>query len=60
MLRAFQRKILIRIHSQIKDKRHWRPRWNSEIYNIHKYINIVDDIKIRELGSAGSIIRMED
>ena len=60
MLRAFERQILRRIYGQLQDKRHWCPRWNDEIYNIYKYTNFVDDIKIRKLGWAGYIIRMED
>ena len=38
----------------------WHPVWNGEIYNLYKGINIVDDIKIRRLGWAGHIVRMED
>jgi len=52
MLHAFERKIL-RIYG-------WRCRWNSKIYRLYKYLNIVDDIKIRRLRWAGRIIRMEE
>jgi hypothetical protein len=38
----------------------WRPRWNNELYSLHKKPNIVEDIKIRRLDWAGHIIRMED
>jgi hypothetical protein len=34
--------------------------WNSEIYILYKYLNIMDDIKIRRLGWAGHIIRTEN
>jgi len=60
MLRASERKILTRIYDEIQDIRHWPRRWNSEIYNIHKYMNIVENIKIRKLGWAGYVIGMED
>jgi hypothetical protein len=33
--------------------------WNSEIYNLCRDLNIVDDIKIRGLGWAGHIVRCE-
>jgi hypothetical protein len=59
MLRTFEKKIL-RIYVQIQDEGCWHPRWNSEIYNLHKDLNIVDDIKIRRLGLAGHIMGMED
>jgi len=56
------KEILRRIYGQIQEKIHWDPRWNSEMYTciIHNYINIVDDIRIRKLGWAGCVIRMED
>jgi len=38
----------------------WRPRWNSELYRLYKEPDIVKDIKIRRLGWAGRIIRMEE
>jgi len=44
----------------VKYKGCWYRRWNSEIYNLCKYINVVDDIKIRRLGRAGLILRLED
>ena len=50
MLHTFDRKMLRRIHGPIQDKGSWRPRWNSEIYNLYKYLNIVDDFKTRRLG----------
>jgi hypothetical protein len=53
MLNAFERKILRRICV-------WRCRWNSEICGLHKDLNIVDYIKIRRLGWAGCIIRIEE
>jgi hypothetical protein len=46
--------------AQCKIKGSWRPRWNTAMHNLYKDINIVDDIKIRRLGWAGHIIRMED
>ena len=49
-----------RIYGPTQYKGHWHPRWNSEIYNLYKDLNIVDNIKIRRLGWAGHIIRMEN
>jgi hypothetical protein len=53
MLHAFERKILRGIYV-------WRCRWNSEICGLHNDPDIVDYIKIRRLGWAGRIIRMEE
>ena len=44
----------------LQDKRHQNPRWNTEIYNLYKDLNTVDDIKIIRLGLTGHTIRMED
>jgi DNA-binding PucR family transcriptional regulator len=38
----------------------WCPRWNNELYRLYNDLNIVEDIKIRRLGWAGHIIRMEE
>ena len=38
----------------------WRPGWNSELYSLYNEPNVVEDIKIRRLGWAGHIIRMEE
>ena len=56
---TFERKIL-RIYSPIQDEGRRRPRCYSEICNLYKDLNIVDDNKIRTLGWAGHSIRMED
>jgi hypothetical protein len=55
----FERKIL-RIYGPVHDKGRWRRRWNSDHCNLSKGLNIVVDIKIRRLGWAGHIIKMED
>jgi hypothetical protein len=36
------------------------PRWNNDIYNLYKDLNIMDDTNIRRLGWVGHIVRMED
>jgi hypothetical protein len=59
MLCTFESK-LRRIYGPIQDKRRWRSRWNSEICNLYKVLNIVDDIKIGRMGWAGHVARMED
>ena len=43
----------------IQEGGRWRPRWN-ELYTLYKDLNIVEDIKIRRLGWAGHIMRMEE
>ena len=44
----------------IQDTGPWQPRWNSEIYNLYKYLNIMDCTKMMRLGWVGHIVRMED
>jgi len=60
MLNTFERKILRRIYGRTQEGGRWRPRWNSELYSLYNEPNIVEDIKIRRLGWAGYIIRMEE
>ena len=60
MLCAFESRILRRIYGPIQDKRRWHPRWNSEICNMYRVLNIVDDIKIRRIGWADHVARLED
>jgi hypothetical protein len=60
VLNMFERKILRRICGPTQEKGCWRPRWNNEIYSLYNEPNIVEDIKIRRLGWAGHIIRMEE
>jgi len=48
------------IYGPIQYEGRRRSRWNSEIYNLYKDLNIVDNIKIRRPGWAGHIIRKED
>jgi hypothetical protein len=60
MSNMFERKILRRIYGPIQEEGRWHLRWNNELCSLYKDLNIVDDIKIRRLGWAGHIIRMED
>jgi len=60
MLNTFERKILRRIYGPTQEGGRWHPRWNSELYGLYNEPNIVEDIKIRRLGWAGHMIRMEE
>jgi hypothetical protein len=60
ILNTFERKILRRIYGPIQERERWLPRWNNELYTLYNDLNIVEDIKIRRLGWAGHIIRMEE
>jgi hypothetical protein len=60
MLNTFERKILRRIYGPTQEGGRWRPRWNSELYSLYNGPNIVEDIKIRTLGRAGYVKRMEE
>jgi len=44
MLSTFEGRILQRNDGPIQDTGCWRPRWNSDINNLYKNLNIVDDI----------------
>jgi hypothetical protein len=39
------REILRRIYGPMQEKVRWHLRWNGEIYNSYKDLNIVDDIQ---------------
>jgi hypothetical protein len=60
MLNTFERKISRRIYGPTQEGGRWRPRCNNELYSLYNEPNIVEDIKIRRLGWAGRIIRMEE
>jgi hypothetical protein len=60
MLNTFEGKILRRIYGPTQEGGRWRPRWNNELYSLYNEPNIVEDIKIKRLGWAGHIIRMEE
>jgi hypothetical protein len=38
----------------IQDTGPWHPRWNSEICNLYKELNIMDCIKMMRLRMGGS------
>ena len=54
------RKILRIICGPTQKGGRWRHKWNSELCSLYKAPNILEDIKIRRLGWAGHIIRMEE
>jgi hypothetical protein len=56
MLNRFEGKILRRIYGPTQEGGCWRPRWNNELYSLYNEPNI----KIRRLGWAGHVIRMEE
>jgi hypothetical protein len=60
MLNTFERKILRRLYGPIQEGGRRRPRWNNELCTLYNYLSIVEDIKIRRLGWAGHVIRMEE
>jgi hypothetical protein len=60
MLNTSERKILRRIYGPTQEEGLWRPQWNNELYSLYNDLNIMEDIKIRRLGWAGHIKRMEE
>jgi hypothetical protein len=59
MLHAFQRKIL-RIQHSVQEQGNCQPSRDSKIYSLYEYLNIIDDIKIKQLEWAGLIMRMKE
>jgi hypothetical protein len=59
-LGAFERKILRRIYGPNNENGQWRCRHNTEIYELYKDIDIVNDVKLRRLQWAGHVIRMSE
>jgi len=60
MLNTFERKLLRRIYGPTQEGGRCYPRWNSEPDSLYNEPNIVKDIKIRRLGWAGHIIRIDE
>jgi len=64
VLNTFEREILGRIYGPIQELggggERWRPKWNIDLYGLYSGPNIVEDIKIRRLGWAGHIVRIEE
>ena len=52
-----QRKIIRGIYGPVQDKGCLHLRWNSETYNIYKYLSIING-KIRRKEWAGHVIRI--
>jgi hypothetical protein len=48
------------IYGPTQEEGHWHHRWNNELYRLYNDLNIVEDIRIRRLGWAGHIMRMEE
>jgi uncharacterized Rossmann fold enzyme len=46
--------------AQYKIKDTARQRRNGEIYSFYRDLNVVNDIKVRKLGWARHVVRMED
>jgi hypothetical protein len=45
------------IYGPVQDKGRLHVRWNSETYNLYKYLSITYKIKIRRTEQAGHVIR---
>jgi hypothetical protein len=59
-LGTFERKILRRIYGPINENGQWRRRYNTELYELYKDIDIVNDVQLRRLQWAGHVIRMPE
>jgi hypothetical protein len=57
---AFERRILRRIICPIKDKDHWRIKYNKELYEMFKEPEISIVIKLKRLQRAEHLQRMDE
>ena len=60
MLGIFERKILRRIFGAVQENSNWRIRYNHELYEQYKSLDIVTYIKFKRLEWAGHVCRMEE
>jgi hypothetical protein len=60
MVDVFERKILRRIYDPIKDRDHWRCRFNKELYDLFKEPRLSVLIIIARLQWAGHVARMDE
>jgi hypothetical protein len=51
---------LRRIYASIKENGQWRCRYNTELHELYKDIDTVNDVKLRTLEWAGHVIRMPE
>ena len=58
-LHVFERKILRKIFGPVNDGIRWWVRTNNELYDMYKFPNIVNSIRISRLRWAGHVRRME-
>jgi hypothetical protein len=59
-LRVFERTILLCIFGVVQENGVWRKRYNRELYELFNKPDIVIYIKIKRLGWAGHVIRMDN
>jgi hypothetical protein len=53
-----ERKILRRIFGAVKDEGQWRMRYNKELYELYKDVDLVTFIKLKRLQWAGHVQRL--
>lgn len=59
-LNSFERRILRRIFGPVQDEKGWRIRYNSELYQLYKDMEVSRFIKFRRLQWAGHVVRMDE
>jgi hypothetical protein len=59
-LKTWERKILRKIYSPIRDQDSWRIQINDEFQAMYRKPNIVTTIKVRRLEWAGHLLRMSN
>jgi hypothetical protein len=59
-LGTFKRKILRRIYGPINENGQWRCGYNTELYELYKDIDIVNDVKLKRLQWAGHVVRLPE
>ncbi|XP_013175481.1 PREDICTED: uncharacterized protein LOC106123612 [Papilio xuthus] len=59
-LLVFERKILRRIFGAVCEDNQWRSRYNQELYDLYKELNVAGHIKLNRLRWAGHVERMDE
>ena len=58
-LRVFERKIIQKIFGPVIDNGEYRRRWNNELYELYRGIDVVRRVKIARLRWLGHVSRMD-
>jgi hypothetical protein len=55
---TFERKILRTIYGAVKQGNEWRVRYNQELYDLYRYMDVIKHITVGRLKWAGHLMMM--